>query len=66
MLGDRDTRRLYAALVVVPLLFSAAAAFVTWPVVFGLVATPLVVLLTRQVLGGAEGKGSSRFWERPA
>ena len=55
MLGEHDTRRLYAALVLVPLVLSAAAAVVSWPVLLGLIAAPLAVVLARRVLSGITG-----------
>ena len=55
-LGDADTRRLYVALVTVPLLLSALAGLRSWPMLLGLLALPLAVALTRQVLGGADGR----------
>jgi 1,4-dihydroxy-2-naphthoate octaprenyltransferase len=56
LLGDRDTRRLYAALVAVPFLLSAAAGVRSWPMLTALLAVPFAVLPLRAVLGGAEGK----------
>jgi 1,4-dihydroxy-2-naphthoate octaprenyltransferase len=56
LLGDTDTRRLYVALVATPLLFSALAGLLSWPLLLGLAGTPLAVLLARQVLGGATGR----------
>jgi 1,4-dihydroxy-2-naphthoate octaprenyltransferase len=56
VLGDADTRRLYVALVTVPLLLSALAGLRSWPMLFGLLALPLAVALTRQVLSGADGR----------
>ena len=55
LMGDRDTRRLYAALVLVPLLLSVAMGVLSWPLLFGLVAAPLAVAVARLVLGGAQG-----------
>jgi len=55
LMGDRDTRRLYAALVLVPLLLSVAMGILSWPLLFGLIATPLAVTVARLVLGGAKG-----------
>jgi 1,4-dihydroxy-2-naphthoate octaprenyltransferase len=55
LMGDRDTRRLYAALVLVPLLLSVAMGVLGWPLLLGLIATPLAVVVARLVLGGAEG-----------
>jgi 1,4-dihydroxy-2-naphthoate octaprenyltransferase len=56
VLGDTDTRRLYAALVLLPLLLSALAAIRSWPMLLGLLALPLAVAPTRRVLGGADGR----------
>ena len=56
LLGDTDTRRLYVALVAVPLLFSALAGLRSWPLLLGLLSAPLAVPLARLVLGGAAGR----------
>ena len=56
LLGDTDTRRLYVALVSVPLLFSALAGLHSWPLLLALASTPLAVPLARRVLGGAAGR----------
>ena len=55
-LGDRDTRRLYAALVLLPLVLTALAGIRSWPTLFGLLALPLAIAVTRRVLGGADGR----------
>ena len=55
LLGDADTRRLYVALVVVPLLLSAGAAVRSWPMALGLLTAPLAVGPIRRVLRGAQG-----------
>jgi 1,4-dihydroxy-2-naphthoate octaprenyltransferase len=55
-LGDTDTRRLYAALVLLPLVLTALAAIRSWPVVLGLLALPLAIAVARRVLGGADGR----------
>jgi 1,4-dihydroxy-2-naphthoate octaprenyltransferase len=61
LLGDRDTRRLYAALVVAPLLLSAATgALRSLPVLLGLLAAPLALVLAGRVLGGADGRALIR------
>jgi 1,4-dihydroxy-2-naphthoate polyprenyltransferase len=60
MLGDRDTRRLYAALVTVPFLLSVVAGLRSWPMLLALAALPLALLPARQVLGGAEGRALIR------
>ena len=56
VLGDTDTRRLYVALVTVPLLLSLLAGLRSWPMLLGLLPLPLVVMLARQVLRGAAGR----------
>ncbi len=56
VLGDRDTRRLYAALVATPFLLSGLAGLRSWPMLLALLAGPLAVLTVRPVLGGAEGR----------
>jgi 1,4-dihydroxy-2-naphthoate octaprenyltransferase len=55
-LGDRDTRRLYAALTLLPFLLSIGAGLRSWPMLIALLALPFAVLPNRDVLGGAEGK----------
>jgi 1,4-dihydroxy-2-naphthoate octaprenyltransferase len=55
-LGDADTRRLYAALVTVPLLFSLLAGLLSWPLLLALATAPIAVLLARRVLGGVTGR----------
>ena len=55
-LGERDTRRLYAALVAAPLLLSALAGLRSWPMLLGLLALPLAAAVARRVLGGADGR----------
>jgi 1,4-dihydroxy-2-naphthoate octaprenyltransferase len=56
VLGDTDTRRLYAALVLLPLVLTALAGIRSWPVLLGLLALPLAIAVTRRVLGGADGR----------
>jgi 1,4-dihydroxy-2-naphthoate polyprenyltransferase len=56
LLGDRDTRRLYAALALLPFLLSAGAGLRSWPMLFALLALPFAVLPVRTVLRGAEGR----------
>lgn len=56
LLGDTDTRRLYAALVLTPFLLSAVAGLRSWPMLLGLLAVPLAVTPVRRVLGGATGR----------
>jgi len=55
-LGDRDTRRLYAALALLPFLLSVGAGLRSWPMLLALLALPFAVLPIRAVLRGAEGK----------
>jgi 1,4-dihydroxy-2-naphthoate octaprenyltransferase len=55
-MGDRDTRRLYAALTLLPFLVSAGAGLRSWPMLLALLALPFAVLPVRDVLRGAEGK----------
>ncbi len=54
-MGDRDTRRLYAALVLLPFLLAAGAGLRSWPMLLALLALPFAVLPVRDVLGGSEG-----------
>jgi 1,4-dihydroxy-2-naphthoate polyprenyltransferase len=56
LLGDTDTRRLYAAAVAVPFLLSALAGIRSWPMLLALAALPLTVVPVRAVLGGADGR----------
>ena len=56
VLGDRDTRRLYATMVLIPLGLSALAGVRSWPMLLGLLALPLAVAVMRRVLGGADGR----------
>jgi 1,4-dihydroxy-2-naphthoate octaprenyltransferase len=55
-LGDTDTRRLYTALVLLPLGLAALAGIRSWPMLLGLLALPLAVAPARRVLGGADGR----------
>ena len=54
-LGDRDTRRLYAALMLLPFLLSAGAGVRSWPMLVALLAVPFAVVPVRDVLRGVEG-----------
>jgi 1,4-dihydroxy-2-naphthoate octaprenyltransferase len=56
VLGDTDTRRIYAALALLPLVLSALAGIRSWPMLLGLLALPVAVAPTRRVLGGADGR----------
>jgi 1,4-dihydroxy-2-naphthoate octaprenyltransferase len=60
ILGDRDTRRLYAALVLLPFLLTVLGGVRSWPVLLGLVARPAAVLPVRKVLAGADGRALIR------
>ena len=60
VLGDRDTRRLYAALVLLPFLLTALAGLRSWPILIGLLALPAAVVPVRPVLGGADGRALIR------
>jgi 1,4-dihydroxy-2-naphthoate octaprenyltransferase len=55
-LGEVDTRRLYAALVIAPILLAAAAGVRGWPMLLGLLALPLAIRPALAVLRGAEGR----------
>jgi 1,4-dihydroxy-2-naphthoate octaprenyltransferase len=55
-LGDRETRRLYAALVLLPFLLTLGMAVRSWPVLLALLALPLAIGPVRRVMGGAEGR----------
>jgi 1,4-dihydroxy-2-naphthoate polyprenyltransferase len=56
MLGDRDTRRLYAALVAVPMLLSVVGALANPWMLLGLIAAPLAYSPVRRVLNGIRGR----------
>jgi 1,4-dihydroxy-2-naphthoate polyprenyltransferase len=56
LLGDTDTRRLYAALVLAPFVLSAAGALRSWPMLLALLALPLAVRPAAAVLRGAGGR----------
>ena len=60
ILGDRDTRRLYAALVLLPFLLTVLGGVRSWPVLLGLLALPAAVLPVRKVLAGADGRALIR------
>lgn len=54
-LGDRGTRLLYAACVLVPFVLALVIAVVQWPVLIVLLALPLALIPLRIVRGGAQG-----------
>jgi 1,4-dihydroxy-2-naphthoate polyprenyltransferase len=56
LLGDCDTRRLYAALVAIPMLLSLVGALADPWVLLGLIAAPLAYSPVRRVLGGIRGR----------
>ena len=56
LLGDKDTRRLYLALVTVPLLLTLLLGVRNTPALAGLVAIPLLLPPVRRVLRGYSGR----------
>ncbi|ASO18149.1 1,4-dihydroxy-2-naphthoate octaprenyltransferase [Actinoalloteichus hoggarensis] len=56
LLGDRDTRNLYLALVTVPFLITTLMGFRNTWALLGFLAVPLIVPALRAVLGGATGR----------
>ncbi|MDT7684230.1 MAG: 1,4-dihydroxy-2-naphthoate polyprenyltransferase [Pseudonocardiales bacterium] len=56
LLGDRDTRRLYAALVGIPMLLSVVGAIADPWLLLGLIAAPLAYSPVRRVLNGVRGR----------
>jgi 1,4-dihydroxy-2-naphthoate octaprenyltransferase len=56
LLGDRDTRRLYAALVGIPMLLSVVGAIANPWLLLGLIAAPLAYSPVRRVLNGIRGR----------
>ncbi|HEY0637452.1 MAG TPA: 1,4-dihydroxy-2-naphthoate polyprenyltransferase [Pseudonocardiaceae bacterium] len=56
LLGDRDTRRLYLALVTLPFLLTVLLGLRTTPALAGLLAVPLLVPPARRVLRGYNGR----------
>ncbi|GAB3294094.1 1,4-dihydroxy-2-naphthoate polyprenyltransferase [Parasphingorhabdus pacifica] len=57
LLGDRDTRTLYATLVLIPFLITTLSGLRNTWVLLGFLALPLLVPSLRAVLGGAQGRG---------
>jgi 1,4-dihydroxy-2-naphthoate polyprenyltransferase len=60
VLDDAATRRLYVALVLVPLGLSALGGIASWPVLLGLLAAPLAIVQARRVLRGDTGRALVR------
>ncbi len=60
LLGDTDTRRLYAALVVLPFVLTALSGLRSVPMLLGLLAAPPALAQVRRVLGGARGRALIR------
>ena len=60
LLGERDTRRFYAFLVLLPFLLTALAGVRSWPLLLGLLSLPMAVMPARAVLGGADGRALIR------
>jgi 1,4-dihydroxy-2-naphthoate octaprenyltransferase len=56
LLGDKDTRRLYLALVTVPFLITVLLAVKSTPALAGLIAIPLLMPPVRRVLRGYTGR----------
>lgn len=56
LLGDRDTRTLYAALVLLPFLITALLGLRHTLALVGFLALPMVIAPLRAVLGGARGR----------
>ncbi|MCE3553216.1 1,4-dihydroxy-2-naphthoate polyprenyltransferase [Pseudonocardia sp. RS11V-5] len=56
VLGDRDTRWFYAALVLLPFVLTLGMAVRSWPVLLALPALPLAIGPVRRVMAGAEGR----------
>ena len=63
-LGDRDTRRFYAALVLLPFLLTIGMGVLSLPVLAGLLALPLAIRPARSVLGGADGRALIRVLQQ--
>ncbi|MFT4088497.1 MAG: 1,4-dihydroxy-2-naphthoate polyprenyltransferase [Gordonia sp. (in: high G+C Gram-positive bacteria)] len=56
-LGDRSTRMLFTALIVVPFALTVAVgALASWWALFGLLATPLAAVAVRPVISGGNGR----------
>ncbi|WP_232660639.1 1,4-dihydroxy-2-naphthoate polyprenyltransferase [Pseudonocardia sp. TRM90224] len=56
ILGEADTRKLYAAIVALPFVLGVLGALRSWPLLLGLLALPLAIVLIRIVLKGAQGR----------
>jgi 1,4-dihydroxy-2-naphthoate polyprenyltransferase len=56
LLGDKDSRRLYLALVTVPFLLTVLLGLRSTPALAGLLAVPLVVPPARRILRGYNGR----------
>ena len=56
LLGDRDTRTLYIALVLVPFVISALIGLRLTPALLAFLALPLLVASLREMLRGSTGK----------
>jgi 1,4-dihydroxy-2-naphthoate polyprenyltransferase len=63
-LGDRDTRRFYAALALLPFVLTIGMGVLSWPALLGLLAAPLAIAPTRAVLGGADGRALIRVLQQ--
>ena len=63
-LGERDTRRFYAALVVLPFLLTVGMGLLTRPAFLGILAAPLALTPARAVLGGADGRALIRVLQQ--
>ncbi|GAA4557399.1 1,4-dihydroxy-2-naphthoate polyprenyltransferase [Pseudonocardia xishanensis] len=63
-LGDRDTRRLHAALVLLPFVLTIGMGVLSPPVLAGLLAAPLAIKPARSVLGGADGRALIRVLQQ--
>jgi 1,4-dihydroxy-2-naphthoate octaprenyltransferase len=55
-LGDADTRKLYAGLMLVPFVLTIGAGTRSWPLLLALLAAPAAIAPVRRVLRGADGR----------